>query len=96
MVHFEWDREKELLNVQKHGVNFKTAMLAFEDPRRWITVDDRHSWGEIRFFCFGKVDESVLTVRFTYQGEAIRIIGAGYWRKGRKFYEEKESKRGYL
>jgi len=28
-----------------------------------------------------------LTVRFTYRGSVIRIIGAGYWRKGRKIYE---------
>ena len=31
----------------------------------------------------------ILTVRFTYRGETIRIIGAGYWRKGKKIYEEK-------
>ena len=27
-------------------------------------------------------------VRFTYRGETIRIIGAGYWRKGRRLYEK--------
>ena len=34
----------------------------------------------------GKVDDGILTVRFTYRGETIRIIGAGYWRKGRRIY----------
>ena len=29
-----------------------------------------------------------MTVRFTYRGKVIRLIGAGYWRKGRKIYEE--------
>ena len=89
MIHFDWDPEKELTNIEKHGVDFKTAMLAFRDPDRLIIFDVRHSSWELRFFCFGKVKDAVLTVRFAYQGETIRIIGAGYWRKGRKFYEEK-------
>lgn len=31
----------------------------------------------------------ILTVRFIYRENNIRIIGAGYWRKGKKIYEEK-------
>jgi len=27
-------------------------------------------------------------VRFTYRGHVIRIFGAGYWRKGKKQYDE--------
>ncbi len=38
--------------------------------------------------CFGIVEGNVLTVRFTWRAGRIRIIGAGYWRKGRKAYEE--------
>lgn len=30
----------------------------------------------------------IMTVRFTYRNNKIRIIGAGYWRKGKKLYEE--------
>jgi hypothetical protein len=29
-----------------------------------------------------------MTVRFTYGKSKIRIIGAGYWRKGKKIYEK--------
>lgn len=43
---------------------------------------------EQRYFCFGKVDSGVMTVRFTMRKNYIRIIGAGYWRKGKKIYEE--------
>jgi uncharacterized protein len=40
----------------------------------------------------GHSGRGVLTVRFTYRrGGTIRIIGAGYWRKGKKIYEERES-----
>jgi hypothetical protein len=28
-----------------------------------------------------------MTVRFTYRNGNIRIIGAGYWRKGKEIYE---------
>jgi uncharacterized protein len=34
------------------------------------------------------VEGSVMTVRFTWREQRIRIIGAGYWRKGRKIYGE--------
>jgi hypothetical protein len=34
------------------------------------------------------VGDGVLTVRFTYRGAIIRIYGAGFWRKGRKIYED--------
>ena len=27
------------------------------------------------------------SIQFTYRGNVIRIYGAGYWRKGRKIYE---------
>lgn len=47
------------------------------------------SFGEaqIAFLDPGRVSEGVLTVRFTYRGNIIRIIGAGFWRRGRKLYE---------
>jgi len=87
---FEWDDTKNIENLQKHGVSFFDAQLAFDDPRRVIAVDVRHSTrNEKRYFCFGKVDDGILTVRFTVRSDKIRIIGAGYWREGRKKYEEK-------
>ena len=39
---------------------------------------------EERFYCIGRVGEGIMTVRFKYRGNIIRIYGAGYWRKGRK------------
>ena len=84
---FEWDVEKELANQTKHGVSFLTAQYAFADLRRVIARDDTHSESEERFYCFGQVGGGVLTVRFTYRASRIRIIGAGYWRKGKAIYE---------
>ncbi len=84
---FEWDPAKATANLTKHGVAFSEAQLAFFDPERVIARDQRHSRTEQRFYCFGKVGDGIMTVRFTYRDEVIRIIGAGYWRQGKKIYE---------
>ena len=85
---FEWDEAKNRANKTKHGVSFDLAQKAFGDPRAVIARDLDHSDREQRYFCFGLVDGGVMTVRFTYRRGRIRIIGAGYWRKGKKLYEE--------
>jgi uncharacterized protein len=87
MLHFEWDESKDIENQRKHGVPFELAQHAFSDPKRIIAEDLAHSASENRFYCYGKVDEGILTVRFTYRKDKIRIIGAGYWRMGKKTYE---------
>lgn len=88
---FEWDDRKNQENTDKHGVSFYLAQHAFADPKRVIAEDLSHSVGEKRYYCFGEVDEGILTVRFTYRARVIRIFGAGYWRKGKAIYE-KENK----
>lgn len=84
---FEWDTNKDIENQEKHGIPFSLAQYAFADPHRVIAEDIAHSETEKRYFCFGEVDDGILTVRFTYRGGAIRIFGAGYWRKGKVIYE---------
>jgi uncharacterized DUF497 family protein len=84
---FEWDERKDAKNQTKHGVPFALAQYAFADPKRVIAEDTAHSSGEKRYFCFGRVGSGVLTVRFTYRASVIRIIGAGFWRKGKAVYE---------
>jgi uncharacterized DUF497 family protein len=90
-VVFEWDNRKNEINIAKHGISFFTAQLAFLDTNRIIAEDVEHSRSEKRYYCFGKVDGAVITVRFIYKGQTIRIFGAGYWRKGRKIYEKAQS-----
>ncbi|MFZ1289712.1 MAG: BrnT family toxin [Melioribacteraceae bacterium] len=88
---FEWDVLKNLINLEKHGIDFEKAQHAFADAKRVIAEDLEHSIEEKRFYCFGKVDSEIVTVRFTYRNNKIRIFGAGYWRKGKQVYE-KENK----
>lgn len=89
MVEFIWDPDKEKLNMLKHGVNFSLASKVFIDPNRKIFIDTKHMQEEERYFCLGKVKGRILTVRFIHRDNKIRNIGAGFWRKGKKYYDQK-------
>ena len=88
---FEWDEAKNAENIVKHNVSFEEAQKAFLDPLRIINDDEKHSLVEPRYFCVGKVENNVLTVRFTYRNSNIRILGAGYWRKQKRYYEQENN-----
>ncbi len=85
---FDWDKAKNQENIEKHGVSFYLAQHAFTDLNRVILEDLKHSTAEKRYYCIGRVTEGILTVRFTYRKNIIRIFGAGFWRKGKKIYEQ--------
>jgi uncharacterized protein len=89
-LDFDWDSNKSRINLEKHGVDFNAAQFAFGDAKRVIALDVKHcTEQEQRYFCYGRVGDNVLTVRFTWRKDKIRIIGAGYWRQGRRRYDEK-------
>ncbi len=93
-TQFEWDDGKNIENQKKHGISFEEAQYAFFDYHRVIAEDVAHSQQEKRFYCFGQLGDATVTVRFTYRHEKIRIIGAGYWRKGREIYEKENNLHG--
>lgn len=90
MDSFEWDEDKNQENQSKHGVSFEEAQHAFEDPYNLLLEDEFHSTEEERWFCVGRIRTGIVTVRFTYRGEKIRIYGAGYWHKMRRLYAEQK------
>lgn len=85
---FEWNEDKNRINRKKHNISFEEAQYAFSDTKRIIAKDLEHSESEERYCCFGRIGENIVTVRFTYKNNKIRIIGAGYWRKGKLIYEK--------
>ncbi len=89
-MRLEFDPDKEALNRAKHGIGFSTVQRVFEDPNRMIVPNETHSSTEPRFYAVGHDGHGVLTVRFTLRGDAIRVIGAGYWRKQKKAYEDQK------
>ena len=70
---FAWDERKRLANLRKHGIDFRDAQKIF----RGFTLtaeDDRESYGERRFLTLGLLEDQVVSVAHTEQGEDIRII----------------------
>lgn len=77
-MQFEWDDEKEKINIVKHKLDFTTAAFVFDDENRLEIYDENHSSDEDRYFAIGAVGSMlvILTVVFTERGEKIRIISA--------------------
>ena len=72
---FEWDDEKERINIRKHGISFFDAMGVFDDEFKIEDYDREHSIEEDRWWIIGLVDD-VLFVVYTERGDATRIISA--------------------
>jgi uncharacterized DUF497 family protein len=89
-MNFEWDPDKAIRNIAKHGVEFAEAATVFGDPLAVTFYDPDHSDDEDRFLTFGhSTAERLLVVSHADREEAIRIISArAATRKERKFYEE--------
>ena len=85
---FEWDGEKRLANLRKHGVEFADAATAFDDDQA-ITVRDEDSEGEERFVTLANdALGRLLVIVFTWREERIRLISARKaTRRERKHYE---------
>jgi len=76
-MEFEWDENKRLENLAKHGIDFVAALLIFEDTNRKEFVDDRKNYGEKRIRSIGKVkNELIVSVISTDRNNKIRIISA--------------------
>lgn len=71
----EWDENKSLANIKKHGISFETAALVFTDDERIEYYDELHSNDEDRYVVLGCV-HGILYVVYTMRGEASRIISA--------------------
>lgn len=87
-MEFEWDHKKAKENFQKHKISFEQAVETFSDPEGLLLEDHHHSQKEKRYYWIGITNDSlILTTRFTYRGEVIRLIGCANWRKFRRYYE---------
>lgn len=87
-MQFEWDRDKALANLRKHGVDFADATNVFLDPFM-KEYEDQGPHDEIRFNALGMVRNQVLFVAYTERSGRIRIISARKaTRHERKQYHE--------
>lgn len=74
-MKFEWDYEKNKINIAKHGISFETASKVFDDPNYIELYDSEHSVDEDRYIAIGYV-KKVLFVVFTERRDTIRMISA--------------------
>jgi uncharacterized DUF497 family protein len=89
-MEFEWDPDKAIRNLAKHGVSFQEAATVFGDPLAMTYLDPDHSEEEDRFLTFGHSSNGrLLVVSHTDREDRTRIISARRMtRKERKAYEE--------
>ncbi len=89
-LQFEWDDEKEQSNVEKHGVDFDTAVKVFFDPNRIEYYDKSHSTDEDRFITIGFAGK-ILFVVYTERKENVRLISARVATNSerRRYYDRK-------
>ena len=92
---FEWDENKNQLNIKKHGVDFNVAWTAFNDIYAIIEIDYEHSYSEERQNLIGMDETSKLLFvchceRYEDDNDIIRLISARkadkietdlYWRE---------------
>lgn len=79
----EWNIDKSLSNLDKHGLDFETASLVFNDEYRIEIFDKKHSSDEDRYITIGMIGDvlAVVFVVYTERGEHIRLISARYANK---------------
>lgn len=78
-IRFEWDENKNQVNITKHKVSFAEAMAVFYDDNALLKDDPDHSENEERFLIIGmSYINKILVVSHCYRcdDEVIRIISA--------------------
>ena len=82
---YEWNEDKNLSNIKKHGLSFEIAMAVFDDPMVYEYYDKEHSgydknrlWEDryIAIGCVNKVLFVVYSVKQKNKREVYRIISA--------------------
>ncbi len=84
-MKFEWDENKRLINLRRHGFDFADVWRVFENEID-VIIDDRFDYGETRYFALGLLYGRIVAVSYREDDEIIRIISV---RKGNKNDEEK-------
>lgn len=89
-MKFEWDANKAVSNLAKHGVSFDEAKTVFNDPLYVDFYDPDHSDDEERYLIVGESKLGrLLVVSYTERKDSIRVISAReVTRSEREAYEK--------
>jgi uncharacterized DUF497 family protein len=88
-MKFEWDEDKNELNIRKHKIDFRDVQQVFDGPML-VNTDDRMDYGEMRWIGMGFLRNFIAVVVFIEKDdETIQIISA---RKANKYESKNFSK----
>ena len=89
-MNFEWDNNKAIVNLKKHGVSFQEGTTVFGDPLAITFNDPDHSIGEHRLLTFGSTSTGKLIIVSNIETSfSNRIISVRLMTKQeKKIYEE--------
>ncbi len=80
-MEFEWDENKNQLNIQRHRIDFFDACQIFDYPII-ERIDNRRNYGEVRCVALGQLDGVVVHVVYTVRRGVTRII---FVRRGNRY-----------
>ncbi|MDF1817046.1 MAG: BrnT family toxin [Immundisolibacteraceae bacterium] len=72
MHNFEYDDEKSVVNLEKHGIDFVMAQELWRDPE--LLEIQAKSENELRFLIIARMANKHWSAEVTHRGSAIRII----------------------
>jgi uncharacterized DUF497 family protein len=81
-MDFEWDEEKRLKNLEKHGIDFIDADILFGSP--YVVAPGKTVDGERRWLATGMIDEIYVTAVFSRRDQVIRLISMRSARNGER------------
>ncbi|MBP9723088.1 MAG: BrnT family toxin [Gammaproteobacteria bacterium] len=89
-MKFEWDNNKNQINIATKGADFADAEELFTNGSLLQIVDNRKNYGEIRYTGYGYVNGRLMNIIFTERiPNIIRLIP---FRKANKREVEKYEK----
>ncbi len=71
---FEYDPEKSVANLAKHGIDFEQAQALWFDDRPLTIATHPGQNGETRALVIGLIGQKLWAAVVTMRGDAIRII----------------------
>jgi uncharacterized protein len=71
-MDFEFDPQKSLSNLEKHGMDFDQAQALWQDDD--LLEIPAKTTDESRWLVIGKISDKHWSAVITYRGEKIRII----------------------
>ncbi|WP_454701057.1 BrnT family toxin [Agrobacterium burrii] len=80
-ISFEWDENKRLSNIEKHGIDFPRAARALSQPHLESRSDQN---GECRILAICPETDDLIVIIYTMRGEVCRIISARATRKNER------------